>query len=474
MYDIVLKNGYIVYPKNTIKANIYIKDKKISLISSEKDQLKAKKIIDVTNKFVMPGIIEPHMHVELPIQGCVSANNFYTQSISAAFGGVTMFMDFINIKSGESIIENIKLRKEEMAKSAIDYGIHSQLVECNNHILKEMEYLNYYGCPSFKIYMTYKDRGLMLDDKSILMIVDNAKNLNLLPMVHAESDSIFEFNLSKLEKTKNFLWSTFPNSKPNLCEVEAVNRIVNFSKYIGNALLIVHVSARESLQIIKNAQDNGLPIYTETCPQYLTLTKKIYKNPNGFLAICSPPLRSSRDLYALWNGIKQDVITTIGSDDCAYTIKEKTVFLVKDKNGNYKQDFRKIVNGLPGIETRLPLLLSEGVNKNKISINKLCEICCTNIAKLYGCYPQKGIIAPGSDADIVVIDMEKEVILSQNILHNNVDYCLYEGLKVKGFPIITISKGKIIVENEIFYGNVGDGEFIKRELDPKILDTFNF
>ncbi|MGD8400527.1 MAG: dihydropyrimidinase [Bacillota bacterium] len=473
MYDLIIKNGWIVSPAATVKTDVAVKDGKIAALGEAGNFKEAKKVIDVNGKYVMPGVIDAHMHVEAPFQGCISADDFYTQSISAAFGGVTTFMDFTNTFKGTSVIEAVKKRREEMSKSAIDFGIHGKFVEAPPNILAEIEEIIDYGCPSFKLFMTYKKEGVMADDETLIKVFTKAKELQGLTMVHAESNAIAELNTEKYQELGDLSWPNFAASKPILCETEAVSRAIHFSKYVGNALLIVHTTNGLALDIAKRAQKEGYPIYIETCPHYLTLFKDLYNDPElGHLPICSPPLRTPEEAENLWRGIVEGVISVTGSDDCAYTKEAKTMFLEKDRDGKIIPDYTKVVNGISGIEIRLPLLLSEGVSKGRVSLNKICEITSTNVAKLSGCFPQKGIIMPGSDADLVVVDMEKEVTLSKDVLHNKVDYCLHDGFKVKGYPVMTISKGEVIVVDNQFLGKRGAGNFIRRRIDPEYLKSF--
>jgi len=473
MYDLVIKNGLVVSPSSTVKANIFIKNGKVSALSDSDDFREAKRVIDAAGLHVLPGVIDAHMHVEAPFQGCFGANDFYTQSISAAFGGVTTFMDFTNTFKGRSVIEAVKERHEEMSKSAIDFGIHGKFVEAPQHILDEIEDIVDYGCPSFKMFMTYRKEGVMSEDETLIKVFQKSKETNALPLVHAESNAIAELNTEKFQTAGDLSWERFADAKPVLCEAEAVSRAIYFSKYVGNALLIVHTTNGEALGIAKRAQEMGYPIYIETCPHYLTLFKDVYKEEEGYLAICSPPLRTPEEAKNLWKGILDGVISVTGSDDCTYSKLEKTMFLEKDAGGKFIPNYTKIVNGTSGIEIRLPILLSEGVSKGRISINRVCALTSTNVAKLFGCYPRKGEIAPGSDADIVLVDMEKEVTLSPDVLHNNIDYCLHQGMKVKGYPVATIARGEVIVENGAFHGKRGAGRFIKRKIDPRILQGFN-
>lgn len=472
MYDLIIKNGTVVLSNATIKADIAVKDGKIYSVGMHDHEVNALRVVDASDKYILPGIIDAHMHVEAPFQGCFGANDFYTQSVSAAFGGVTTFLDFTNTFKGSSILRAINDRKKEMSKSAIDYSIHVKIVEANDNILDEIKELNNCGCPSFKIFMTYRKEGVMVDDETILKVFKAAREYNLLAMVHAECNAIAESNIEIFSREGDLSWHRFPESKPVLCETEAVSRAVLFSEYTGNALLLVHTTNGEASDIAKQAQRKNLPVYVETCPQYLTLNSEFYNREDGYLAICSPPLRNSSEAERLWRGISEGVISVTGSDDCTYSRKEKTMFLEKNQDGTFVQDFTKVVNGVSGIETRLPILLSEGVSKGRISISKLVDITSTNVAKLFGLYPQKGIIAPGSDADLVIVDMNKMVTLCPQVLHNNTDYCLYDGMVIKGYPVMTISRGKIIAENGKFHGERGRGNFISRK-NSSILKSYS-
>lgn len=471
MYDLIIKNGYVVSPVSTIKTDVGIKKGKVVCLGDLKED-KANRVVDAEGKYVMPGVIEAHMHCMAPFQGCSGANDFYEQSVSGAFGGVTMFMDFTNTFKGTSLMEVIKKRHEEMSLSAIDFGIHGKIVEAPEQIIDEIEEVVKYGCPTFKMFMTYKKEGVMSSDETLIKVFKKAKELGALPMIHAESNAIAELNIEDYRQQNDLSWVNFAKSKPILCEVEAFERAVRFAEYVGNGLLIVHTTNEEALNIARKAQAKDIALYVETGPHYLTLFNDLYEGKDGHLAICSPPLRTPKEAEALWRGLSDGTILLTGSDDCTFTYKEKSCFLEKDENGEFIQDFTKVVNGLSGLEIRLPILLSEGVGKGRLSINKVCELTSTNIAKIYGCYPQKGIIQPGSDADIVIVDMEKEVTLSKDVLHNNIDYCLHGSMKIKGYPIMTLSKGRVIVENGKFYGEKGGGEFVRRSINPEYLKHY--
>lgn len=471
MFDIIIKNGFVVSPSATVKCDIAIKDGKIAGLGTYSDK-EGKKIVDAKGKYVLPGGVEAHMHCQAPFQGCLGANTFFEQSISAAFGGVTTFMDFANMSKGDSPFEQVKKRLDEMAESAIDYSVHGKFIESNAQVIDDIPKLVEYGVPTFKMFMTYKKEGVMSDDETILKVYEKAKECKGIPMLHCESNAIAEKNIEYFRSKNDLSWKNFALSKPVLCEAEAFSRATYFARYINTPIIVVHTTNKDALDIARKAHMDKFPVYVETGPHYLTLFDDLYDREDGYLAICSPPLRTKKEAAELWEGIEDGTISLIGSDDCTFDVDEKSMFLEKNDDGSWKQDFTKVVNGLSGLEIRLPILLSEGVNKGRISINKVCALTSTNIAKVYGCYPQKGIIAPGSDADIVLIDMDKEVTLSPEVLHNNISYCLHQGMKLKGYPIMTISNGEVIVEDNVFKGEKNKGKFVKRSIDSKYLNKF--
>lgn len=471
MYDLVIKNGKVVSPESIIECDIGIVGEKIIAIM-ECIHGESKRVIDAKDKYIMPGVIEAHMHCQAPFQGCLGANTFYEQSVSAAFGGVTMFMDFANMSKGDSPYKQALARVEEMSESAIDFSVHGKFVESTEEAIDDIERMVEVGLPTFKMFMTYKKEGVMSDDETMLKVFERAKKVNGLPMVHCESNAIAESNIEKCREKNDMSWVNFSKCKPVLCEAEAFDRAINFAEYVGNALLVVHTTNEKALNTARRAHQKGLPIYVETGPHYLTLFDDLYEREEGYLAICSPPLRTAKEAEALWKGLQDGTILLTGSDDCTFDIDEKSMFLEKNSDGTWKQDFTKVVNGLSGLEVRLPILLSEGVHKGRLSINEVCALTSTNIAKIYGCFPQKGIIAPGSDADIVIVDMNKEVTLSKDILHNNITYCLHEGMEVKGYPVMTIARGKVIVENGEFKGEESSGHFIKRSIAKEYLEKY--
>lgn len=472
MYDLMIKNGTVVSPSSSIECDVAIQDGRIAALGTF-DSSEAERTIDAKGKYVMPGVVEAHMHCMAPFQGCYGANSFYEQSVSAAFGGVTTFADFANVFQGKSVVEAVKERRAEMEESAIDFFVHGKFVKSSAELVeKEIPELVEYGVPTFKCFMTYKKEGVMCDEDTLIKVFRTAKRVGGLTMLHCEDNAMAEDAIEAVKEQGDLSWVNFAKTKPKKCETAAFDRACRLAEYTGSPILIVHTTNEEALNIARCAHAKGQPVYVETGPHYLTLFDDNYRKEDGYLYICSPPLRTPADARDLWRGMQDGTISVTGSDDCTFDVDEKTAFLEKGPDGKYIQDFTKVVNGMSGIEIRLPILLSEGVSKGRLTINQVCALTSTNIAKLYGCYPRKGIIAPGSDADITLVDMDKEVTLSKGVLHNNISYCLHEGLKLKGYPVMTISKGNIIVENEIFKGEKGAGKFIARNINPVYLERF--
>lgn len=475
MFDLLILGGMVVSTDATIRADVAVKDGKIAALGIFDENTQASRVVDASGKYLLPGIIDAHMHVEAPFQGCFGANDFYTQSVSGAFGGVTTIMDFTNTFPGDSVKVQLEKRIEEMSKSALDFGVHCKFVEAPERILKEIPEVIEMGAPSFKMFMTYRKEGVMSDDETLLKVFRLAREHGGLPLIHAESNAIAESNIETFAAQGDLSWPKFAKAKPVLCEAEAFSRAVMFSRYVGNALLVVHTTNAPCLDIARKAHAENLPIYVETCPHYLTLFKDIYNDvERGHLAICSPPLRTPDEAEALWKGLADGTICVTGSDDCTYSIKEKEMFLERDAEGRVIPDFTKVVNGMSGCEIRLPILLSEGVAKGRFSLNRLVALTSTNVARLSGCYPKKGIIAPGADADIAVVDLDKEWTLSAGTLHNNIDYCMHDGMRIKGGVDMTIARGSVVMENGEFKGKRGAGEFLHRKIGEDVLSGYVF
>lgn len=456
--SLLIKNGTIITASDTYNGDIYIEDGIIKEIGTNIDRT-SDEIIDAKGKYVIPGGVDVHTHLNLDVGIAIANDDFYTGTVAAACGGTTTIIDHMGFgPKGCNLKHQVNVYHGYADGNAvIDYSFHGVIQHINDDILEEMESIvKEEGIPSFKVYLTY---DYMLEDENVLKVLKRLKELGGITTVHCENHGsikvLREYFVKNGFKTPKY----HPLSRPAEAEGEAVNRMINLASIADNApLYIVHLSSKIGLSYIKMANEREENIYAETCPQYLVLDDSKYEEDNneGLKYIMSPPLRKKEDIEALWKGINDGYIKTIATDHCPFSFKT-------DKQLG-KDDFTKCPNGAPGIEERIPLIFSEGVMKNRISINKFVEVCSTNPAKIFGIYPKKGAIQVGSDGDIVIIDPTIEKTLKVKDLHSNVDYSAYEGIKLKGYPIITISRGKIIVKNNIFIGEKGYGNFLKRNI----------
>ncbi|WP_300382149.1 dihydropyrimidinase [Clostridium sp.] len=457
----IIKNGTIVTESDVFKGDILIENEKIVAIGKFDDN-EADEVIDVKGKYVMPGAIDVHTHMELQQSEKYRAvDDFYTGTVAAAVGGTTSIIDHIGFgPKGCNLHHSINNYHEIAKKSALDYSFHGVIQHVDDEILKELsEIIENEGIPSFKAYSTY---GFKVEDKGFMQLLEQMKKSNGILTVHAENDGITNYLKEKFlsEGKKEPIYHAL--SRPNETEAETVERLINLSIMAGDApLYIVHTSTKESIAAIKRAREEGLKnLYVETCTQYLTLTDSKYKENGpveGLKYLMSPPLRKEEDVEALWKAVDNGDIQVIATDHCPFLFK-------KDKL-NGKDDFTKAPGGAPGVEERVRIIFSEGVMKNRITIQKFVEVMCTNPAKIFGMYPQKGALIPGADADILIIDAEKEEILTKENMRSACDYCTYEGMKVKGLVNMVFSRGKLVAKDNEFLGEKGYGKFIYRKIE---------
>lgn len=457
----LIKNGRIAAAGDLFYGDILIVDGIIKEIGID---MKGSfdEVIDAADKIVMPGGVDVHTHFNLHTGSGIARDDFYTGTVAAACGGTTCIVDHMGFgPEGCSLDYQLKVYHEyAKGNSVVDYSFHGVIQHVNSHILMQMEDMVLKeGISSFKLYMTY---DFKLADADILKLLERIKAVGGLIAIHAENHEIIEHLKTRFLKEGYTAPVYHALSRPDYCEGEAVNRIISLAAAVGDVpLYIVHLTSSMGLQHVRSARQMGLSVYSETCPQYLLLNEDCYKGDEGLKYILSPPLREKKNNEAMWSGIVQGDIQVVATDHCPFTIGQ-------DKQRG-REDFSKCPNGLPGVEERMPLMFSEGVMKGRINISKMVEICCTNPAKLFGLYPQKGALLPGNDGDIVIIDPNKEVTLSRSMLHSNVDYTAYEGLKLKGYPVMTLSRGEVIVKNNEFIGQKGRGRFIKRKSFTQVL-----
>jgi dihydropyrimidinase len=453
---LLLKNGTIVTSDKIFKEDILIEYGLISKIGKNLEIDKGE-VVDLEGKYIMPGGVDAHTHFNLDVGIAVAKDDFYTGTVAAACGGTTTIIDHMGFGPEKCTLHHqLNKYKADAEKDAvIDYGFHGVIQHVNEEILEEMESMVQDGVTSFKAYMTYDNK---LQDEEIKAVMKRLSSLGAMTTIHAEAhEEIIDLREKYIaqDKTKAIYHA---KSRPVKTEVEAIKRMIKMSKEAGDApLYIVHLSSGDGLDVIKKARSEGRNIYAETCPQYLFLDEDRYleDQDRGLKYIMSPPLREKGNNERLWHGIAQGDIQTVATDHCPFDFK------LKKELGS--DDFTKCPNGGPGVETRIALMFSEGVGKNRISINKFVDVVSTAPAKLFGLYPKKGSISIGADADLMVMDPEKQVTIKNENLHENVDYSLYEGMELKGYPVMTISRGEIIVKNNKFIGSKGRGRYLERK-----------
>ncbi len=451
--DLVIKNGTIVTALDIYQADIGVEGEKIALIGHG---LSGREVVDATGYYVLPGFVDAHVHLSLPVGDMVSSDDFTTGTIAAACGGTTTVLDFITPEPGQSLREaTVARRKEADGQVAIDYGLHLTAIDAMPETLEALPELAAQGYTSLKLYTTYDMR---LDDDQFLCLLAAALECELLPLVHTENHAAIEYLKARLLAAGKTEPRYHPLSRPPVVEAEAANRVLALAGLTGTPICIAHLTCRETLAAVESARARGQAVYAEVCPQHLLLSIDDYDRPGfeGAKFVLSPPLRDRSHWQPLWQALANGGLQAVSTDHCPWTFAEQ-----KQRG---RDDFTQIPNGAPGIETRVPLIYSEGVGKGRLSLNRFVEVCATGPARLFGLYPQKGTIAVGSDADLVLWDRNKEYQLTKENLHMNVDYSPYEDITVKGYPALVLQRGKVIVEDNEFVGEVGAGQFLKRNL----------
>lgn len=431
----IIKNGTIVNSNEQFKADVLIIDNKIAKIGSLEEQ-NADKIIDATGKFVIPGGIDPHVHMHLPTPAGYSSDNFESGSKAALFGGTTTIIDFVTPEKGQSLVDAYKLRVEEAKNAKTNVKFHVSPIEWRESTADEMqELVEKYGVTSFKIYLAYKS-GIGISDDVVVKVLQTAKKLGALVTAHCEFDEVINVLREKFIAEGKTKPKYHPLSRPAEAEVEAIRRFLLLARYIETTVYIVHVSTKTGIEMIQKAQNKGMSVYGETCPHYLLLDESVYDQEFEKSAkyVLSPPIRLKKDQDKLWESIQNGTVQTIGTDHCPFNLVGQ-----KDKGIN---DFTKIANGAGGVEHRLELLYTYGVEKGIISMQKFVEITSTNAAKIFN-LQNKGAIKEGFDADIVIWNPNVERKISVKTQHQNCDSNIFEDFKIKGQAEIVINNGQV-------------------------------
>jgi dihydropyrimidinase len=459
-FDTIIRSGTVATASDIFFCDIGIRDGRIAALGH--DLGTADEVIDATDRLVLPGGIDSHVHIsQASGPDVVMADDFESATRSAAFGGNTTILPFCLQEKGQSLRQALKdYHALAEGNCHIDTSFHLIISDPTEHVLgQELPGLVADGYTSFKVFMTYE--GLALADREILEVMSVARETGALVMVHAENYDAIRFLTDRLELAGKTSPRHHATSRPIVVEREATHRAISLAELIDVSVMIVHVSNRESMEEIRRAQARGLKIFGETCPQYLMLTEKDLDglNMEGAKYVCSPPPRDEASQAACWEGIQTGVFSVFSSDHCPFRYNDPRGKLTPKG----KTSFRWVPNGIPGVATRLPILFSEGVVKGRIDLNRFVALTSTNHAKTYGLYPRKGTIAVGSDADIAIWDPKKRVKLTHQLLKDASDYTPYEGLNVTGWPELTMVRGRCIVTDGRLVGGKGFGKFIRRQ-----------
>jgi dihydropyrimidinase len=454
MPTLVVKNGTVATASDVYQADIKAVDGVITKIASSIDE-QADKVVNAQGRIIVPGGIDGHTHFEMPFMGTTTADDFRTGTMSAVSGGITSILDFVVPQKGESLKAALqKWHDKASSKVFIDYGFHMIYRDISEEIFREIKDIIAAGVISFKVFTTYRADGLMLDDGGILAVLKEVCSNGGLVAVHAENNGLIERNIETFKKEGKTSAEYHLQSKPQIVEGEAVQRMITFAKYAGANLYVVHLSTRMGREFIRDAQKGGWPIFAETCPHYLVFNDSVYKRSDAAHFVMSPPIKAEEDRLALWEGLVEGDIKTIGSDHADFTSQQKAMG---------KDDFTKIPNGVAGTEVIMPVLFTEGIAKKRLSINRFVQVTSTNAAKAYNLYPKKGTIAVGSDADLVLIDPSYKARLTADFLHANIDHSIYENYVTEGYPVMTISRGEVVVEENQIVATEGRGRFLPRK-----------
>jgi dihydropyrimidinase len=464
----LIRGGTVVTATDNYRGDVLIEDEKIVAIATNVDLTRGlipeggqipsslDRIIEAKGKYVIPGGIDVHTHLDMPFGGTTSADDFESGTIAAAHGGTTSVVDFAIQYRGQTLRHALDAwRAKADGKAAIDYGFHMIVTDLNDAVEREMDALVSEGVTSFKLFMAYPG-VFMLDDASIFRALLRTRENGGTICMHAENGGVIDVLVQRALAEGKTEPKYHALTRPARAEAEATHRAIALAEIAGVPIYIVHLSAPEALEMVTAARDRGLPAYAETCPQYLFLSYDNYEEPDfaGAKYVMSPPLRPKEGQDRLWRGLAGNDLQAISTDHCPFCMKEQ-----KELG---RGDFSKIPNGAPGIETRMSLVYDGGVRTGKITLNRFVELTSTSPARIFGLFPRKGTVAPGSDADLVVFDPNRKQKLSAKTLHMKVDYNPYEGREVTGAADTVLSRGKVVVENGKFVGRAGAGSFLKR------------
>ena len=452
----VISGGTIVTASETYQADVMIEGEQVLMIGTDLAQW-ADRVIDATGKLVMPGAIDVHTHMDMPFGGTTSCDDFTTGHVAALHGGTTMHIDFSTQPKGGSLQDGLDTwHGKANGKAVMDYGFHMIVTDARPEVIEELDSMVEQGVTSFKCFLAYPD-ALMVDDDTLFAVMERAAGNGGLVMIHAENGHVIDTLVKRAVAAGDTRPGFHYRTRPATLEGESTERAIALAKVADAPLYIVHVTCAEAVDAIARARHAGQKVWGESCTQYFYLTQDDLDRDGfeGAKFVCSPPLRTEADQARLWEAIRRDELEVISTDHCPFNYGEQKAL--------GRDDFSKIPNGIPGIEERLSLL-SEAVHEGHLTCQRMVEVAATNPAKLFGCYPQKGTIAPGSDADIVVWDPELVRSWSADTIHSAIDYTCYDGMKTRGGATHVLSRGEVLIEDGELTdaATPGRGRFVKR------------
>jgi dihydropyrimidinase len=450
MFDLVIAHGTVITAEASLAADLGIADGKIAAIGQ---QLTGRETIDASAKLVLPGAVDEHVHLQMPLGEFASSDDFYSGTVAAACGGTTTIIDFVEPRPGEPLVQALARRRAEADGHAVaDYGLHMTLSRADEVTLAQIPASIEAGAASFKLYMAYE--GLRLDDGGLLRALAALRKDGGRALVHAENHHAIVYLTAQMLAQGHTGPENHPLSRPDWMEAEAIHRLLALARVTDTPPVLAHLSCGVGLEAVRAARARGQTVWVETCPQYLLLDEQEYRRPGfeGAKFVMSPPLRTGADRDALWAGLSAGEVDTVATDHCP--------FFFKTQKTRGRDDFSRIPGGAPGIETRLSLLYTHGVRSGRLTPERWVEVCCTEPARRFGLAPRKGTLAVGADADVVLFDPERRVTLSVRTLHQHVDYTPYEGWEVRGYPEMVLSRGEVIVRDGQFAGAAGRGSFL--------------
>lgn len=469
----LIKNGTIVTASDTFAADLLVEGEQIVAVGENLDAAGGE-VHDASGKLVMPGGIDPHTHFDLPMFDTISSDDHYTGHKGAAFGGTTTVMDFVPQDDG-ILRQNVTAwHAKADNKAAIDFGFHMNITRLNDQVAAQIPGLLDLGITTLKVFMAYNDR-LRLRDGEIFRVLRIAKEHGMLTMLHAENGDVIDILVAEALAAGNTAPVWHARTRPAWGAVEGTMRGAALAATAGSPLYVVHMNVAGEVDQLRYARENGIPVMGETCPQYLFFTEQHLRRPDGSKWVCSPPMRQVEDNVRLWQGLEDGTIQTIGTDHCPFFYQGTVPILYEGHEVAIPgkelglEDFTKIPNGLPGVGDRMPVMWTYGVRGGKISPNRFVALTSTNAAKIFGLYPRKGTLMPGSDADILIWDPERTLTYGIEYAHHRTDYNLYQDWELVGYPEKVFLRGQLIVDGDRWLGHPGMGKFLFRQPHAPVL-----